>query len=93
MFAHVISFRNFVRIESGIEYVDISVQTNSSIIHICERSSTKFRHGAGKLYGTHPLVTLTFMPFSMSYAPLASLPDDDELELDFSPNNVLCIYF
>lgn len=42
---------------------------------------TKFRHGAGKLYGIHPLVTLTFMPFSMSYVPLASLPND-ELELD-----------
>lgn len=42
---------------------------------------TKFRHGSGKLCEIHPLVTLTFMPFSMSYAPLASLPDD-ELELD-----------
>lgn len=42
---------------------------------------TKFRYGAGNLYEIHPLVTLTFMPFSMSYALLASLPDDDELEL------------
>lgn len=42
---------------------------------------TKFRHSSGKLCEIHPLVTLTFMPFSMSYAPLASLPDD-ELELD-----------
>lgn len=52
---------------------------------------TKFRHGSGKLCGIHPLVTLTFMPFSMSYAPLASLPDD-ELELDRFMNDVFRVH-